>query len=465
MAGIWCAHAWLREGEDRDVWRSRVRFEVSPDGQIERVELGAEPRPDDHRLEGIVIPGMPNLHGHAFQRLLAGRVEHGSRGASDSFWTWREGMYGLASRVDAPALQAISAMLYVEALEAGYTRMGEFHYLHHGGEGLALEMSRAVLAGANTAGLPLTLLPVAYLLGGFGRPPSHRQQRFTFHDVQGYLRFLDELRGEVEGPHLLGVAPHSLRAVSVPALQDLVGGAREMLGAEVPLHIHIAEQPAEVQDCRAATGSRPIRLLLETVHVDRHWCLVHATHADATEITEVAASGAVVGLCPTTEANLGDGHFPLGAYLASGLRFGVGSDSHATVDPAEEVRWLEYQARLASGRRVVLEGRGEDNRLGEVWGRAVSGGSQALGIPSGLRVGARADLVALDAEHPRLLGASTPAEKLDAWLLGSAPGAVSTVMTGARLVVQGGRHVARDAVQEAFRMEVARIAAIDEASS
>lgn len=447
-----CGSALLPEGIVEDV---RLRLER---GRIRSVERAAGPlSAGEVSLDGLVLPGMPNLHSHAFQRALVGRTEHRREGSQDSFWTWREEMYRVAERLDAPALRAVAGLLYVEMLEAGYTAVGEFHYLHHrpGGErGEDLvEFARAILEAAAEVGIRLTLLPVAYFKGGFGTPPSFRQRRFTHADVEDFLASLEEMRrASTSTSARLGVAPHSLRAVPVEALTDVLVGARSILGASCPVHIHVAEQPAEVEACVEATGQRPVALLLERFDVGPRWCLVHATHADARERSDLAASGAVLGICPSTEANLGDGLFPFDDFLRAGGVFGVGSDSQVSVDPAEELRHLDYQSRLRHLRRGVLALDGTPPRPGlTLWGRAHAGGARALGEEHcGLAPGGVADLVELDLEHPRLVGLE-PAAALDALLLGSAPGAVRRVWVAGRPVVEASRHVGRDVAERRFR--------------
>ncbi|MCC7330687.1 MAG: formimidoylglutamate deiminase, partial [Gammaproteobacteria bacterium] len=327
------------------------------------------------------LPGMPNVHSHAFQRALAGCTEWAGPGA-DSFWSWRERMYALARQLAPADIEAIATWLYVEMLEAGYTSVCEFHYLHHQPDGRPYAdpaaTSRALIRAAAAAGIRLTLLPVLYQQGGFGgRPPGPAQRAFV-HALPGYFALLEALRGG-QGPLLrVGIALHSLRAVAPGALDEVLAW-RAATDPQCPVHIHVAEQPREVAECQAWSGRRPVEWLLERGVVDAHWCLVHATHMTGGEARALAQSGAVAGLCPTTEANLGDGLFPLAEFLAAGGRIGIGSDSHVSVSPVEELRWLEYGQRLATGRRNVAATAAEPHCGARLFRAAVAGGARALG--------------------------------------------------------------------------------------
>lgn len=435
---LWFDSALLDTG-----WARRVRLTIGG-GRIRRIETdvakGGEPG------FGPMIAGMPNLHSHAFQRAMAGLAE--ARGpADDSFWTWREVMYRFVNRLDPDDLQAIAALAYMEMLEAGFTRVGEFHYLHHDHDGAAFanpaEMAVRIAAAAEETGLGLTLLPVFYAHAGFGAvPPGAGQRRFV-HDIDGYGRLLDASRAAVAGlpDGVVGVAPHSLRAVTGEQI-----GAILPLGKGGPVHIHIAEQVREVYECLAATGARPVRWLLDNASVDSTWCLVHATHIDTSEIKRLATSGAVAGLCPITEANLGDGIFPASEYLAQGGLFGIGSDSNVLIDAAEELRTLEYPQRLKHRARNVLScgaGRSTGARL---YRGALAGGRQALGVLGGaLCEGAVADLVSLDRAHPSLVAREGDA-LIDSWMFAGRSGVIDGVWRRGRQVVSGGRHHRRDEI-------------------
>lgn len=391
----------------------------------------------------IVLPGVANLHSHAFQRAMSGLTERRGPGP-DSFWSWRERMYALAGRFDPDSLRAVAAQLYAEMLEAGYTAVCEFHYLHHAPDGRPYAdpaaMSLALIEAARETGIQLQLLPVLYRRGGFdGRALSPRQQRFG-HDVEAYLRLLDRLRAECVDGIDLGVAFHSLRAVDEADIRAVLAA----VPPHWPIHIHIAEQQAEVDDCLAVHGARPVRWLLDRIGIDRRWNLVHATHLDAGEVRDIAASAATVVLCPTTEANLGDGLFPLRDFLDVGGRIGIGSDSHASVSLVEELRWLEYGQRLrAQARNVVAGSAGQS--CGETLFRAVvEGGWQACPGLAG-----RGHLL-LDAQAVEL-AARVPEDLLDGWLFGSSRPLLREVHCGGRRWVDGGRHLRRSAIESAYR--------------
>jgi len=328
--GLRAQNAWLADG-----WVREMQLECDAHGRF-----AASAAPDGNGRNAYwALPGIANLHSHAFQRAMAGLAERrGSEG--DSFWTWRETMYAFAQCITPDDLHAVAAQLYVEMLQAGYTHVCEFHYLHHAPDGKPYAdpaaMSHALIAAARETGIGMTLLPVLYMRGGFdGRALSSRQARFA-HEVGAFLRLLEILRAEEDSRLRIGMAFHSLRAVPPDALAATLAA----LPSGMPRHIHISEQTAEVDDCIAQHGARPVRWLLDNAAVDASWTLVHATHLDEREMRGIAASGATVALCPTTEANLGDGFFPLRAYLDAGGAWGIGSDSNSSVSPVEDLRWL-----------------------------------------------------------------------------------------------------------------------------
>jgi formimidoylglutamate deiminase len=435
-----------------DGWRENVRLTLAA-GTIRTVETGAAPQARDERCI-VLVPGMPNLHAHAFQRAMAGLAQ--VAGATpDSFWTWRVSMYEHALRMTPDDVEAVAARAYAEMLEAGYTRVGEFHYLHHDRDGRPYanpaEMAARVCAASAQAGIGMTLLPVFYAHSDFGgAPPAPEQRRFVCdRDLFGALH--EACRGLVAGLDggRLGVAPHSLRAVTADELADLVA-----MAGEGPIHIHIAEQMREVEACRAATGASPVAWLLDNAPVDGRWCLVHATHMEAEETARLACSGAVAGLCPITEADLGDGVFPARAFRAAGGRLGIGTDSNVRITLAGELRQLEYAQRLAERARNVLAPPGGSTGRA-LLDAALEGGASALGVRAGLAAGASADVVALGGEATdRLAGDCL----LDAWIF-ARDVSVERVWARGRLVVREGRHVAREAIDRRFTVAMRSLSA------
>ena len=442
-----------------DGWADAVRIEVDATGQITAVTPKGESR-NASILSGPVLPGMPNLHSHAFQRAMAGWAE---RGGSGDFWAWRETMYRFLVRLGPDEMEAVATQLYIEMLKAGFTAVGEFHYVHHDPTGAPYEapteMSNRIIAAAARSGIGLTLLPVLYAQGGFDGAPTGDGQRRFVNDPDGLLSIATILRhAHADDPQIrIGVAPHSLRAVSPEALAALVAGVQsddEM----APIHIHVAEQVREVQDCLAWSGARPVEWLLGEAPVDGRWCLVHATHMTETETHGLAASDAVAGLCPTTEANLGDGLFPLLDYLKSGGKFGIGSDSNVSISPIEELRWLEYGQRLARRERLVAASDEAPSTGARLLTAALAGGAQALGRPIGrIETSCRADLVVLDAEHAPLIERSGDG-LLDSLVFAGNQTPVRDVVVGGRRVIRDGRHAAEDAALEAFRRAVRTLA-------
>jgi formimidoylglutamate deiminase len=390
------------------------------------------------------LPGIPNIHCHAFQRAMAGMAERQSE-RQDSFWTWRELMYRFAGRVGPESLRDIATQLYVEMLEAGYTSVCEFHYLHHQADGRPYAdptaMSQALIDAAREAGIRLTLLPVLYMRGGFdGRALSERQRRFG-HDVDSFLALVSTLRKSEDALLRVGIALHSLRAVPAEAMRDLVAAAP----ADTPIHIHISEQVAEVEECLQFRGARPVQWLLANASVNRRWTLVHATHLDAAETEALARSGAVVALCPTTEANLGDGLFPLREFLGHGGRIGVGSDSNVSVSPVEELRWLEYGQRLVTRQRNVSTSHQYASSGESVLMRSVDGGRQAVA-----QDGQERDFFTLDESAPALAGASAD-DLHDRYVFAGNVPLVRDVYVGGRRVVEAGRHPGREEIAGRYR--------------
>jgi formiminoglutamate deiminase len=426
-------------------WHNNVRMTIT-DGRISAIapDTGAEPGDERH---AILMPGLGNLHSHAFQRGMAGLAER--RGASDdSFWTWREVMYRFLERMGPDDLAAIAALAYAEMLETGFTRVGEFHYLHHDRAGQAYAnpamMSVAIAEAAAQTGIGMTLLPVFYAHGGFGGQPANAGQHRFINDLDGFAQLRSEAgRALAMLPDaVLGLAPHSLRA----ATPDQITALAAMAGA-APIHIHIAEQTREVDDCLAWSGMRPVDWLLHHAPVDARWCLVHATHMTPAETRALAASGATAGLCPVTEANLGDGLFPALDYTGA---WGVGSDSNVLIDASEELRLYEYGQRLVHRGRNLLAPAPGTSTGAALFAQSLAGGAAALGAPSGMAVGHSADLISLDADHPCLIERSGDA-LIDGWLFAGGRGVIDCVWRHGAKVVSHGRHHARDAIVRRYR--------------
>lgn len=445
---LWFQSALLEHGWARDV-RLSLRA-----GRIERIEIGVPMGAEDER-HTVALPGLPNLHSHGFQRAMAGLTELGGS-APDNFWSWRDAMYRLVERIGPDEIEAITAFAYVEMLEAGFTRVAEFHYLHHDVDAKpyanVAEGAERIVAAASAAGMGLVLLPVLYAHANFGgTPPRPAQSRFV-NDVEQFSRLVEESRRAVQGLDgaTLGIAAHSLRAVTPEEL-----AAIRSMGT--PFHIHVAEQIKEVEDCLAWSGERPVQWLLNHAEVDEHWCLVHATHVTPEELERVTKARAVVGLCPITEANLGDGVFPTSTFRAAGGTYGIGSDSNVLIDAAEELRTLEYVQRLTRRRRNVLsagEGRSTGRALFEA---ALRGGGLALGgVSLPLREGAEADLVSLNTEHPSLQHREEDA-LLDGWIFAARGRVVDCVWRRGEKLVAGGTHIAREAVAARYSQVLAKL--------
>lgn len=435
MPAIWSATALLPGG-----WAPNVRFTVA-DGLIASVENNVPAKPGDE-IQQITLPGLANVHSHAFQRGMAGLAEHrGSRGSGssdDNFWSWREVMYRFLDRLTPDDMEAIAAMAYAEMLETGYTHVGEFHYLHNDANGCAYsdpaEMAARIAAAAQATGIGLTLLPVFYAHSNFGgKEPKHGQRRFI-HDLDSFARLLEACRPLLSSGDQLGIAPHSLRAVTPNELDALI--AMHLSG---PIHIHAAEQQMEVQDSVAFSGKRPVEWLLDHVALDERWCLIHATHLTDAETDALAASGAVAGLCPITEANLGDGIFPALRFLDAGGRIGTGTDSNVLIDLAQELRALEYSQRLTHQARNVLASEAHPSVARRLFEATLSGGAQAMGIPPGLAVGHAADFVTLDASRPAIHGRKGD-QLLDTWIFAARNTCIDTVWKRGQKLVASGQH-------------------------
>ena len=450
MAQIHVAQALLEDGWRRDV-------SIAVDGRrITSVAPDTAPAAGATRLTGVAVPGVANVHSHAFQRAMAGLVER--RGPEDdSFWTWREVMYRFLGTMTPDDIEAVAACAYVEMLEAGFTTVGEFHYLHNAPDGARYtdpaETGGRIVAAAEVSGIGLALLPSFYAHGGCGgKPPAPGQIRFL-SDLDGFARILESSRRHIDRlpGATLGIAPHSLRAVDAPELRALVGQ-----WPAGPIHIHAAEQTREVEECLTWSGARPVQWLLDNIGLDARWVLIHSTHMTPDECTRLAQSGAVAGLCPITESNLGDGIFAGQHFVTAGGRFGVGTDSNVRIALNEELRTLEYSQRLREERRNRL------GPLGSSTGRylfdtARRAGAQALSLTSGaIAVGQTADIVILDDQHPALVG-RTGDQILDSWIFAAGDSVVRDVFAGGQHVVAEGRHVRRDQLRQRFAAVMHRL--------
>jgi formimidoylglutamate deiminase len=431
-------------------WANNVRFDVSPEGALTRVAADADSEGAE-LMNGPVVPGMPNLHSHAFQRAMAGLAEVAGN-PNDSFWTWRDLMYRLVGQISPEQLGIIARQLYIEMLKGGFTSVAEFHYVHHDTAGKpyadTAELALRVSEAASSVGIGLTLLPVLYSHSGFGGQPPNEGQRRFIHSTDSYLDLQTRLRQiiKTQPAQAVGICFHSLRAVTPRQISAVLAASDK----QCPVHIHIAEQQKEVDDCLSWSGRRPLQWLYENVDVDQRWCLVHATHAEADEVTLMATSKAVAGLCLTTEANLGDGIFPAVDYIAQGGRWGIGSDSHVSLSVVEELRWLEYGQRLRDQRRNRLY-RSDQPMVGRtLYDAALVGGAQAMGQPVGaLEVGKRADWLVLDGNDPYLATASGDGI-LNRWLFAGGDRQIRDVMVNGRWVISDGRHADEEESSQAF---------------
>jgi len=442
-------------------WAERVRVDWDAAGTITSVTpkttQGSAERAD------ALVPGMANLHCHSFQRAMAGLTERAGP-AGDDFWSWREVMYRFLATLDPEQIGAIAAQLYVELLKSGYTAVAEFHYIHNDPAGRPYadraELANQIALAAGATGIRLTLLPVLYQSGNFGgAAPSEAQRRFLLK-TDAFNALVESLAKALRGSRAIriGIAPHSLRAVPPAALRE-AKAAIDRLDASAPIHIHAAEQTKEVEACLAWSKKRPVEWLLDEMKPDRRWTLIHCTHMTPDETLRLAASGAVAGLCPTTEADLGDGLFPLIDYLGAAGKFGVGSDSNVGVAPAEELRWLEYGHRLARRKRNLVPAEKGESIGAKLWRGALAGGAQALAQPIGaVAQGARADFLALDRNHPTLAGHAGDGI-LDALVFAGGTAAIRHVMVGGRWVVRDGRHPAEERVAENYRAALRRLGA------
>jgi len=451
MSSIFARKALLQKG-----WANDVRLQLEG-GRIKSATADASLESGDF-VAGVIIPGLCNAHSHAFQRALAGKTEERSADGHDNFWTWRERMYALAGRLDADLLTAIAQQAYSEMLASGYTSVAEFHYLHSAPDGSQQDdtMFNALLDAAHKSGIRLTYVPVLYERSGFDQPEPVGHQKLFASDVDSFLAHHERICQRSSETLNVGIGAHSLRAVSKESLVEV---ARAASARNLPIHLHIAEQQREIDQSMAAYGRRPVRWLLENFDVGDNWCLVHATHMDADETESLARSSAVVCLCPSTEANLGDGLFPLHDFLSAGGRMAIGSDSHVSINPFEELRWLEYGQRLVSqSRNVASLQRSHVGR--ELFSRALDGGAQiSTGEPAGIQSGAVADLVALYDDDPMLVG-HDQASLLDALVFSGYRLPIERVMVHGQWQVVDGEHVGQAETREAFAVALRKIGEI-----
>lgn len=450
MTTLWFETAYLPDG-----LANRVAVSIA-DGRIASIMPDSEPAPDMER-HAIALPGLCNVHSHGFQRGMAGLSEHHGEATGadgDNFWSWREVMYRFLDHISPEDADAITALAYVEMLESGYTRVGEFHYVHNAPDGTRYadpaEMAGAVVRAADTSGIGLTLLPVFYAHSDFGgASPTYGQRRFI-NDLDGFAKLLDASRAKLSGDMNMGVAPHSLRAVTGEELAALL-----KLCPVGPVHIHAAEQVREVEASIAFSGQRPVEYLLDSIGLNYRWCLIHATHLTDDECDRLAVSGAVAGLCAVTEANLGDGIFPAIRYLDAGGRIGTGTDSNIAIRAADELRSVEYSQRLQHRVRNALAGDGLSTGA-RLFNRALSGGAQALGVSGGLTEGAAADIISLDANHVSIAGRKGD-NILDSWIFASPSSPIDCVWRAGVKQVEGGRHRQRESIATRYKAVLTKL--------
>ena len=452
MAVIFAQHAYLDRG-----WARNVRLTLS-NQSIDKIEINTVRLPNDVAVQTL-LPALANLHSHSFQRAMAGMTEFRAAGR-DSFWTWRDLMYRFLEKLTPGHIQDIAALVFMEMQEAGYASVGEFHYVHHQPDGKPYddlsELSKRIFAAAKQTGIGLTHLPVLYSYGGAGKQPlSGGQLRFG-NNVERFNRLAEEAQRALVGlpaDARVGVAPHSLRATSPEDLAQVIAAHKDC-----PVHIHISEQPKEVEDIKGWLGARPVEWLLKNVPVDDRWCLIHATHMTETETSNMAKSGAVAGLCPITESNLGDGSFNGATYLNAGGAFGLGSDSNVRISLTEELRTLEYSQRLRDlARNVLVVGEGS---VGEtLYLGAARGGAQALGRNAGvIAEGRLADLLAIDSDAPALCALSD-SQMFDGLTFAASDAVVTDLWSAGRHMVQNGRHTDRDVIISRYRKAISTLLA------
>ena len=441
---VFAERAWLSTG-----WHHDVVFEIV-DGHFVSVAANAEPPEEARHIDGPVLPTMANVHSHAFQRVMAGMAEV-SLNPDDSFWSWRDLMYKIVGNISPEQVNVIATQLYIDMLRAGYTQVGEFHYLHHAQSGQhyanPAEMSYQLLDAAECSGIGITLLPVLYAYSGFGaQAPTNGQARFI-HSTESYLTLQHQIAKILSNKsrHNLGICFHSLRAVSQQQIQDVLSD----LDPNRSIHIHISEQQKEVNDCLNWSGQRPVEWLDNNIGLNERWSLIHATHLNDKEIRAIVKSGSVIGLCPTTEANLGDGIFPGVDFEQVAGRWGIGSDSHVSLSIVDELRTLEYGQRLRDQQRNRLY-RASQNSVGDnLYVQALSGGNQSCGVKLGLAEGCRADFMVLDQTHP-FIGASNDQDIINRWLFACNENLIKDVFVAGKQVIKDGHHEMEEVSRQAF---------------
>jgi len=441
-------------------WQQDVRVTIDGSGTITGLTANAAAASGVTSYD-LLLPGMANVHSHSFQRAMAGLTETAS--GNDNFWGWRQVMYRFASALTPEQIEIITRALYIELLKSGFTSVGEFHYLHHDASGKAYgditELSQRIFAAAQDTGIHLTHLPVMYETSSFGGIPASDEQKRFIHNADDYLTLLEALVRNIKGKNgiTLGIAPHSLRAVTPDALKAILGSLPKLGLGNCPIHIHVAEQEKEVNDCLSWSKQRPVEWLFNHADVDARWCLIHATHITQDEVSRIASSGAVAGLCPTTEANLGDGVFPAESFLAAGGKFAIGTDSHVGVSPWEELRLLEYAQRLRSRTRAVLCDTATPSVGRTLFSRAAAGGAQALGLYGGiLTKGARADMVTFSMDNA-LLASKEGDQILDTLMFGGICPPVRDVFVAGKRVIANGKHIREDESNAALRDVIAAL--------
>jgi len=443
MSTLHIKHALLSDG-----WANDVKVNIDEHGTISHIEKDIS-----GAIQGCLLPGMANLHSHAHQRAMAGLAERAGA-TDDSFWTWRKTMYQLLQNIQPEHLYAIASQLYVEMLKSGYTRVAEFQYLHHQPSGKPYdnpaEMSLQTMQAALDTGLGITNLPVHYQFSGFGKQTLNEQQQRFHNNPELFLKIVENIEENAKNHKNIntGVAAHSLRAIGKEEFTQVLSSIKDK---NKPIHIHIAEQTKEVDDCIAWSGQRPVEYLFNTFDVNHQWCLVHATHMNESETLALARSSAVAGICPTTEGNLGDGFFNAVEYLKANGHFGIGSDSHISISPSEELRWLEYGQRLIHRSRNVLSDYGQSTGL-TLFEKAIAGGAQACAHNSGeIAVGKRADFIVLDTDHP-LLCERKEDEILDSWIFSGNHNTVRDVYVAGQHIIQNGQHAQQDEIATRFKL-------------